>query len=448
MGSDVYTLDPESKYTRPKPSVRRNPLYSSLIDVQTAAAAARPDGVFPSTVRALDGKGQSSTVYQQSASSSSLALSTRKPQSSGSPTKRMLLAAFCKMRATRSAGFMVGPKVKSQHQETPPTPKKPTSEKYAQMKPLAPTNNDVDAPAVTFSVTNTAPGLMPCNVEKPNDGAVVQVPGRPTLNEQSSSLSLEPPIDEAALSVATRKHPRTSNVSSYVTSLEPLREDDPAWEELSANPRRISSASATIEIRSMLSIRQTDAVDVLVRPGVDDESNLPGDEIYYSARSGSDLDTSSYITSNLFSPGLAPGSVNTDGMSPYHLSQPDTPCISEFGGDFLETGLVSDSELHVTLSNVRGPNHVHLDSTANLHETEFSPFEGFQGYTLSETEQASALTLRKFPSRTLDSRGGGSAFGKQGSTDLVHSWNDGSKHRITALEELVDDMGYLGQLIV
>ncbi|MCJ1467795.1 hypothetical protein MMC07_006420 [Pseudocyphellaria aurata] len=448
MGLDVYTLDPESKYIRPKPSVRRNPLHSSLIDVDTTSTTARLDGGFPGTVRALDGKGPSSVVYQLGANSSSLALSTRKPHSSGSPTKRMLFAAFCKMRATRSAGFMGGSGLRSQPRATPPTPKRSTSEKYAQMKSLAPTTNDVDGPAATFSVTNAAPALTPSNVEKQNGGLVVQVLDRSTPNEQSSSLSSKFSIDEAAHSVATKKHARTSNVSPYVTSLEPLREDHAVSEELSANARRISSASATVETRSIVNRRQTDVVDVLVTPGVDDGSTHPDDEIYYSAPSGSDLDTSSYITNNLFSPGLAPGSVNTDGMSPYHLSQPDTPCISELGGDFLESGPLSDSALHVTLSNVRGPNHVHLDSTANLHETEFSSIEGFQGYALPETEQASALTLRKFPSRTLESRGAGSAFGKQSSTDLVHSWNDGSKHRITALEELVDDLGYLGQLII
>ena len=197
-----------------------------------------------------------------------------------------------------------------------------------------------------------------------------------------------------------------------------------------------------------MNIPQTDAVVVQATQGIHDESRPPYDEVDCGAQSFSGSDSSSYSTSNLFSPGLAPGSVYTDAMSPYHLSQPDTPSISEFGGDFLETRIDSNFEPHVTLFNIDGPKNVRIGSTANLHDTQYPELDGFQGYSLSETEQASVLTLRKSSSDTLESHGGGSPFGKQGSKDLVHSWNDGSEHRITALEELFDDLGYLGEMIV
>lgn len=444
----MYTLDPEAKYIRPKPSVHRPPLYSSLIDVETAPATALPNNVLQSTSTAPDGQDHSSAV-QQSVSSSLPSLSIRKPQSSGPPTTRKLLATFCKMRVTRSAGFIVGSASKSEQQDNPPNPGQSISEAcYAQITKVAPADNNRHVPGADFSVTNTTQSLMPCISEPQNRMRLSQVFDGLPSDEQMSSLCLGPPDNEAAFSVAIGKNSRTSNVSSYFPSLEPLREDNATFEEPSTNTRPLSSVSATTASSSILNIRQTDAVGFQVTQGVNVESNLPNDEVYYGAQSCLSSNSSSYSTSNLFSPGLAPGSVYTGGMSPYHLSQPDTPSVSEFGGDLLETVPCSNSEPRETLSKVHGPKNVCIGSTANLLDTQCPQLESFQGNSLSENDQASALTLREFPSTTLKSRGGGPPFDNRGSKDLVHSWNDGSEHRITALEELVDDLGYLGELII
>lgn len=345
---------------------------------------------------------------------------------------------------TRSAGC-TGGSAKNKRQDGPPSPGHPLSEVYhAQIDKLARTDHEVDVPAASISVINTTPSLMP-NVSDPRDGVPVLQVLDESLNARLPSLCLGPPDDKASFRVATRKPSRILN-SSYVTSLEPLREDDAAVEEPCTNTRRLSLVNATIESRPISNIRQTDAVAIQGTPGAHEESNLPDEDIYCGTQSCSGSD-SSYITSNNFSPGLAPGSVYTDGMSPYYLAQPDTPAVSEFGGDFVETRLVANSETDVTLSNVHGLQDARIGSTANLYDTKYAELEGFQGYSLAETEQASALTLRKFPSSTLESCRG-SPFGKQGSKDLVRSWNDGSEHRITALEELVDDLGYLGDIII
>lgn len=444
VGADVYTLDPGAKYIKPKPSVRQTPLYSSLTDVDTASAVVLPDEALQSNFTALDGENRSSTLYQPNANSSSPALSIGKPQSSGSPSKRMLFAAFCKMRPTRSAGFTVGSESKGERQDNR---ERSISEgnhaKTAKLAPSFTANISIPDPDTIQNMN-----MMPCISDQRNGVPGLQVTDPSPLNEQFSSLWLGPPDDEAALSVTTRKTSRISNVSCYFTSLEPLQEDNTAFERPPTNTQCLSSVSATTESRSFLNIPQTDAVVVQVTQGIQDESRLPYDEVDCGAQSFSGSDFSSYSTSNLFSPDLAPGSVYTDAMSPYHLSQPDTPSISEFGGDFLETRIVSNSEPHVTLSNVDGPQNVRIGSTSNLHDTQYPELDGFQGYSLSETEQASVLTLRKSPTTTLKSHGGGSPFGKQGRKDLVHSWNDGSEHRITALEELFDDLGYLGEMIV
>lgn len=436
----MYTLDPGAKYISPKPSVRRTPFYSSLTDVDSASAVVLPDEALQSNSTALNGESRSSTLHQPNVNSSSPALSIGKPRSLGSPTKGMLFAAFCKMRPTRSAGFAVRSESKGERQDNR---ERPVSEgNKAKTAKLAPSFT------ANISIPDMTPNMMPCISDQRNGVPVLKVVGGLPVNEPFSSLCLGPPDDEASLSVTTRKTSRISNVSCHFTSLEPLQEDNAALEEPSTNAQCLSSVSATTESRSFLNIPQMDAVVVQVTQGIHGESRLPYDEVDCGAQSFSGSDSSSYSTSNLFSPGLAPGSVYTDAMSPYHLSQPDTPSISEFGGDFLETRTDSNFEPHVTLFNVDGPKNVRIGSTAHLHDTQYPELDGFQGYSLSETEQASVLTLRKSSSATLESHGGGSPFGKQGSKDLVRSWNDGSEHRITALEELFDDLGYLGEMIV
>ncbi|MCJ1424572.1 hypothetical protein MMC29_002460 [Sticta canariensis] len=440
VGSDVYTLDPGAKYISPKPLARRTPRYSSITDVDSASAVILPDEALQSNSTALNRESRSSTLYQPNANSSSPGLSIGKPQSSGSATKRMLFAAFCKMRPTRSAGFAVRSESKGERQDNR---ERPVSEgNHAKTAKLAPSFT------ANISIPDTTQNMMPCISDQRNGEPVLKVIDGLPLNEQFSSLCLGPPDDEASLSVTARKTSRISNVSCYFTSLEPLQEDNAAFEESSTNSQCRSSVSATTESKSFLKIPPMDAVVAQVTQGVHDESRLPYDEVDCGAHSFSGSDSSSYSTNNLFSPGLAPGSVYTDAMSPYHLSQPDTPSISEFGGDLLETGTDSNFEPHATLFDVDGPKNIRIGSSGNLHDTEYPELDGFQGYSLSETEQASVLTLRKSSSATLESHGGGSPFGKQGSRDLVHSWNDGSEHRLTALEELFDDLGYLGEMIV
>lgn len=439
VGSDVYTLDPGAKYISPKPSVSRTPLYSSLTDVDSASAVVRPDKALRSKIRAL-GESRSSTLYQPNADSSSPVLSIGKPQSSGSPTKRMLFAAFCKMRPTRSAGFTGRSESKGERQDS--------RERFISEGNHAKTAKLAPSFTASTSISDMTPNMMPCISDQRNGVPVLKVADGLPLNEEFSSLCLGPPDDEASLSVTTRKTSTISHGSCYSTSLEPLREDDATSEEPSTNAQCRSSVSATAEPSSFLNIPQMDAGVVQATQGIHNELRLPYDEVDCVAQGFSGSDSSSYSTSNLFSPGLAPGSVYTDAMSPYHLSQPDTPSISEFGGDILETRIVSNFEPHVALFNVDGPKKVFIGSTANLHDTQYAELDGFQDDSLSEAEQASVLTLRKSSSTTLGSHGGGSPFGRSGSKDLVHSWNDGSEHRITALEELFDDLGYLGEMIV
>ena len=123
-------------------------------------------------------------------------------------------------------------------------------------------------------------------------------------------------------------------------------------------------------------------------------------------------------------------------MSPVHLSQPDTPTISEFGEGLLEV------------------RHNRINSGADIIPEDFqnlsshhSQSEGFAGYSLAEAEHASMLTIRNLPDVKSRSNGEESPYETRNGKDMVQSWNDGSEHRVSAMDEFMSDMGYLGQMI-
>ena len=169
----------------------------------------------------------------------------------------------------------------------------------------------------------------------------------------------------------------------------------------------------------------------------------------------------SYATSANFSPCLASNTTPGGPMSPCHLSQPETPVMSDFGDEFLPP--VRDSESPAQMRRSSGsdldlllarpssrlvlphPPQPQAGPTQKPH----SVAGGFQGYSLPDHDQASVHTIRKIPSIPLKKTDGASPLSHQASRhNLVHSWNDGSEDRVTALGELVDDLGYLGEMII
>jgi hypothetical protein len=133
---------------------------------------------------------------------------------------------------------------------------------------------------------------------------------------------------------------------------------------------------------------------------------------------------SSNRTSDLYSSAFS----NTNAW----LSQPDTPQTMEFS-EYLkdERRLEATDDFQYTESN---------ESATNVN--------GFLGYQLPEAEHASVLTLKDLPpahSKQCDS--GSSPFEQINGKDLVEKWNEGVEHNKTDLEELFNDLGYLGNMI-
>ncbi|KAL8836938.1 MAG: hypothetical protein Q9170_002738 [Blastenia crenularia] len=132
-------------------------------------------------------------------------------------------------------------------------------------------------------------------------------------------------------------------------------------------------------------------------------------------------------------------------LSPHYLSQPESPSVRDFE-EAWESG--SQTRPASTISNLE---NLRLADDIIPHDTHFEPLKmpqlpspGFQGYSLPEPEYSSTATVRKPASANVTSN-------QELSKDdrFVHSWNDApAEGYATNLDELVDDLGYLGQVIV
>lgn len=167
--------------------------------------------------------------------------------------------------------------------------------------------------------------------------------------------------------------------------------------------------------------------------------------------------TSSYAASDDHSPYFDSNTTHSNPMSPLHLSQPETPVLSEFGDEHFSIRRNSISLAHLAISDShdldqsppRPPSRAAPPPPASKPATAYSTLGGFQGYSLPDSDHTSVLTIRKLPSTTFKPADTTSNFGPQGNKkELVESWNDGSGHRMSALSELVEDLGYLGTVII
>ena len=134
-------------------------------------------------------------------------------------------------------------------------------------------------------------------------------------------------------------------------------------------------------------------------------------------------------------------------LSPHCLSQPESPSVR----DFEETWeLESQPQYTSQCISSKGPpflaEPISVPELGSLQMRQFSSPE-FQGYSLPDAEHGSALTFVKLPSTI--SRPARKRSPSSENHSFVQSWNDGSDQRhLTALDGLVDDLGYLGQIIV
>lgn len=156
--------------------------------------------------------------------------------------------------------------------------------------------------------------------------------------------------------------------------------------------------------------------------------------------------SSQYTMNDLFSPSLSTASAFTGPMSPYHLSQPGTPLVNDFGDDYAGA---HDSEMWS--SPMRGveegdllPAKPHVGPVPPVSHAANHDDGVFKGYSLPAEEQTSRLKLHEPSKQAFSAR---SPLEHKNGKQLVESWNDGSAQRTTGMTELLEDLGYLRGMI-
>lgn len=449
LESAVYTMDPKDKYIKPRPVGRREDMPPLTCPSTPKASTGRNRfKLFGATGR--DTPLPTPKVHETSVQANSWKFWKRRPEASPPPVRSSLLAKFQRSRGAPSEALAGSQDCRRQVK----TSKEAST---AQSKPFYVRNNKAAS-------TNDLSGMDGLSLRrlafKCGPGPVTPV----HLGSNASSLD--------AVASSLRKEPRHHRRGSYNASvtLEDLRQDilaeasascdfgplePPRMRNSFANevcpePEPTALKGAMASSNSLPSATQTfnepannsKAIGGTVSFEDEDiqEGHLFLDRGLRRKQSLTGSISLSYRTSENFSPGLASTNNMSDVMSHHRLSQPETPSVSDYGGDFndaLTTRLASQMQRIQVCDDEAGiPGLAGIGSSSAV-ALQDETFRGFVGYNLPEPDQGSTPTLKKLPNKSFGSS----------KHDQVHSWNDGSEHRMTALETLITDLGYLGKVI-
>ena len=159
--------------------------------------------------------------------------------------------------------------------------------------------------------------------------------------------------------------------------------------------------------------------------------------------------------SNSMSPDIAPSFTYTSTLSPCRLSsqlsQPATPSFRNFDDDF--SWIRPESATLHPHGDVKTADYPYHSDTFEPHAVSTdttAPVAGFQGYKHPAVDHASALTIKRLPSTTFSlSSHAEDLPGPEPRHEYVQAWNEGQKgHYLTGQQRLVEEMGYLGQAII
>ena len=484
FGFDVYTMDPEAKYLNPKPSVgnkARDPLVEVSFNTHPPPLARYSRMV---AARSLPNLFSAASNKDTSAE---LSL----PRTSASPAvsrRSSLLKVFQKRRVTKSAGCSDHQMVRYGSALFATEPKDLSIENPSRLQLDTRLLKASGPQTVTLKRSPLRQSARPLSTEtraqarvnsEDHVTSILMVKVQEHFSARTIRLSQKHlPNRDGSGSLGALNHelPSIPESSSY-TPLDQLREHNSFFvKEASDCLRQAPSIVGTDGLASIpggrssvhpISRNQPGSLDVEPAPTSDPALEPHSDNFFPSETSflhdESECDppsqeksvSSSENPHEVFSPGLAASTTYTDAMSLCRLSQPITPVRSDFGEGLLDPRDDLDSE-KFSKTTVNDPGKL---CTESLHEQPFVMSEhtmyqasgGFEGYSLPEDRRSSVLTLRNLPDPTCTSPSGDSPFSPQASKDLIQSWNDGGEHRInnmTALEDLMEDLGYLGEIIV
>ena len=469
LESVVFTLDPQDKYL---PSGIRRATTTSAVHARKAhlPATIKPKG------RGRRNESIRAEIVPQTSKTTQDVLTLGRPRS--------LLSIFHRMRQTRSAGSIANSNLiwprkifsrlgQQKHQEAPETvPEMTNSPDHA---------TDVPSPSPTrIGYSFELPIQLPSSPDDTDRAETafmvtgsrnkVSALRQPSSSDHSQSIPLHPREQEFddGRNLFSIKTSNTSFLSSHHTPLEHFKDTSSCFVPNSTEERNdmaLSDHLGRLNLAPYTAHTITDTTKSLPDKQITIVSAAPSTESlgsvepgFHSPKFGYPESLASNAASANFSPYLAS---TTTHSGP--ISQPETPDMSDFGDDLLPP--LRDPEPHARMDEMTGSGLESLSarpasragppmlSRLQGKDTQIShaTFGGFQGYSLSQHDHASVLTIRKLPSLTSPNSKPDSASPftqQQSKQDLVHSWNDGSEHHMTALGELVDDLGYLGRVII
>lgn len=465
IDSLVFTLDPSDKYL--PPGVRRAATTSAI-----KQRKARP-GAAPKIVHRSASTPVQSSYPPKTSSSSLVGQSTLRRQ-------RSLGSVFQRMRQTRSAGSNVksalawprklfsrnGQSVKVDSEDIPAVPKLPT-QLSAQYSPAKETGFEsrIQPPPTTYKnheicllAEETAQGSM--DVAWPHEDTSVTDYRPEFCRTWESHHNAEPRSGGGDTKI--------SSESRHSTPLEYLENLDAQFAEFSAVVGH--DISLLTQEHSAGFLPPSDCADrseplkprastgeAMPQPRTSEEQQQAEQKFYAANYAYREFSVFSYAASEDGFPDLASNTTHSGPMSPLHLSQPETPTTvafeEDYDADFLQLQRYSGTSANFAPADpfiqLRGsPKPPTREPppppppSKTIPMTPRSTLSGFQGYSLPQDDYKSVTTIRKLPSSTLQSIKTPPPLPQQsGKEDLVHSWNDGS-------EQTLDDLGYLGQLIL
>lgn len=448
----VFTMDPRDKYLKPRHDYGRKlpPLASS----KNSRAATSKD-VKPKPLGAIDHP----TVLQTPTNEANVVANSwkfwkRRPESSRSPFKLSILSKIQKSRGTPSE-VMMGSQDSRRRVET---------SKEARVVPIKP----FCVPNHKAASANDLPSMHGTTSQFP---AVRREPDPVTITNTLSNSSFlnigySPQMKSChkfqvayntpvTLEDLRREISAEAFASHRFSSTKQPTIGDSFTEEGYVRTQPIALKGAIFESSVDHDDSQKPILPRSIPHRVDDgalrrDQHTMNDQYLYDNENQRKLSCTgsislSYCTNDNFSPGLAPINDLSDTMLQYHLCEPETPSVSEFGGDLLDSSSQIESQMQRVQVHDEESEILYLHGIDNTSTTSLqgAAYPGFLGYSLPEPDQGSTPTLKKLPSNPFNS----SDSHPRPAQDPIHSWNDGSEHRATALEALVDDLGYLGELI-
>ena len=433
FGSAVYTMDPKDKYRKPKPIAPGA--------VNTPSPGGRKGFKVGLIKRKTDPAAKSSGVVSDPAidkpngNVKSKKAPAKRPQTSYSPIKRSIWSTFFKIRNARTEGPNTRQAPGVGHANGMMENVSPVGAPTWVCNPKSKSAIDLSRSEFMTNANTVRPKLATppastCASQSTDTGSKIPKPFQ---------SDLKPEISSSGPKVLPKEGPADPYVSYYFAPFKQLQTHNsffkgkigthPQMSLAAGGPKFSASPGTPHQWKSennLPVIESTKVFDLTLDKEARDQSLLQYDNMSHRTTSHVDSGSPSYRTQDNFSPGLASSSNRTETTPPYRPSPSESPPTSDFGGDFLHPA--------------RRPVLSHVRSACDLK----SRFHLFSG---ASEDHCSALTPRGLPNPAYNPSGATPGFDRHVSGDLVHSWNDGSEHRITALEELVDDLGYLGQLI-